>query len=43
MIMYPIWLTMWKERMRRNSFWETAPNTPVTMVSPAMTRISVWV
>ena len=33
--MYPIWLMMWNDRMRRSSFCEAAPRTPVTMVRPA--------
>ena len=31
--MYPIWLTMWKLRIRLMSFWAMAPSTPTTIVS----------
>ena len=34
--MYPIWLTMWNDRMRLTSLWAMAPSTPTTMVSAAI-------
>ncbi len=43
MTMYPIWLTMWNDRMRRTSVCAAAPSTPVTMVTPAATSSRVWV
>src|SRR3712207_9091159 len=41
--MYPTWLMLWNDKMRRNSFCATAPSTPVTMVQPASTRMSACV
>ena len=33
--MYPIWLTMWNDRIRLISFCAMAPSTPITIVSAA--------
>ena len=33
---------MWKASKRRISNWATAPNTPVTIVREAKTRMMVW-
>ena len=38
--MYPIWLMLWKLRIRRNSICATAPATPVSIVRHASTRIT---